>query len=917
MASGNATMATASSSTEAAHALLGAKSWGGAVDVHVAGPHELKLSGPDGSGHLGSTRLSSTLRVTFHFGKLVQSDAFGATWAGTAHWNVTEHEYHELSANGRPFEWGPGEGSSGATTKATFSINFPEETGKGPGYWSIDLGDPSIHYRSTTSDIVGRTETWSGEGTTDALDALEEADLGGRLPANGYIHGTKVETKQSRMAEAGARIAKDLPPSMKSLGQALAKVVDSGIAHPAGPGSQMVMPKSAVHWTILANPCTGEDHRIRIAHAAFEKWIVFDDGGVNDSEFGQAGINPAQYASMAEDIDWAFPAVSGLQVVVGRGTLCNSTDCTFNVQFKGIPGDNSGYGHKKVSLHLPGFESCVKPKSLKVTYLYSRDGNDNPKGSTEPNWFYYWSETAAAAAAKKRLVRIVYSGDKAGCTASGGIVGGYFASWGDVIANPSEDQEIHLCAGLVQIKWTNPITGRTTSGIDAYGVTVLHELAHKRHFDEWFRAIVHEIGEAERLHNRRLENKLFKKALAMDRDGDDIPDRLECHRSKKTGRQDCPRWRGIKAGIFDSCGLGAAEHLVAKNQNALPAGKRNGEASDEHCLIFRYDEPKWRLGSANLQDWACPGKQSGNRCGPEVASEEEPHATRTREDTRSAPSGVEPLSYSRSRETPRKSTHAEKAPSEQRGAKRVVAAPTPETTRAAALLRSTNPLAQARGLDALGSGNGVKLHERLALMLSGLKRAIAAQNPERVPFYTGFLPRQDWIRLQYVSHLAALGPASLPALRMARQKATGAYREYLTLALAGAGDQHPVRLLTPLVKAGSDWIIRRQAVLLVGTKAGTRAGVQKLLKASLHDPAKLEWRSDAGGPAGFKRHLHPVRDAAALMLYDAGYAIDRTPDGGYVAVWTPAVPRLAHTPKTAPVAASADDSKGVNREMKR
>jgi hypothetical protein len=103
----------------------------------------------------------------------------------------------------------------------------------------------------------------------------------------------------------------------------------------------------------------------------------------------------------------------------------------------------------------------------------------------------------------------------------------------------------------------NPLTGQVTTGIDAYAVVVRHEWQHLRDYAAWW--------------GQRGYQQLTEDAG----DRDKIPDALE------------PAL-GFNPKLFDTPGLGLG---------------------DAEYSAYRA-EAGWRIGAANAQDWADPGKQS-------------------------------------------------------------------------------------------------------------------------------------------------------------------------------------------------------------------------------------------------------------------------------------------------------------------
>jgi len=128
---------------------------------------------------------------------------------------------------------------------------------------------------------------------------------------------------------------------------------------------------------------------------------------------------------------------------------------------------------------------------------------------------------------------------------------GYFEGYGD----RSKENVIYIC-NLGDFKTVNTVTGRYTEGIDTFAHVVLHEWTHLKNYHDWWG----ESGYDE----------------TFDRDEDLVRD------SRESAYKMNPK-------LKDSFGLGFRDV--------------------EYPAYLQEDT--WPMGSANHEDWAHPGKQSG------------------------------------------------------------------------------------------------------------------------------------------------------------------------------------------------------------------------------------------------------------------------------------------------------------------
>jgi hypothetical protein len=222
------------------------------------------------------------------------------------------------------------------------------------------------------------------------------------------------------------------------------------------------------------------------------------------------------------------------------------------ITFDGLPEENNQFGEKKITARVRG-----KQDHVTVKVFFRRDGEDNPseKLVKEPNWLYYWKQTSAAWGGGDQ---IIYGKGAVTCRKEKGNFG--FYSYGN--------RWIYIC-DPARLSDTNFITGQYTEGIDMFAVTAIHEFKHMRNYDQWWRS-----------------GGGYDKS--KDRDKDHIPS------SEESKVQTCPgRWLTMNPYRFST--------------NRCQKGER-----DEHYLAW-IEEKRWPIGTADKEDWACPGKQCGRK----------------------------------------------------------------------------------------------------------------------------------------------------------------------------------------------------------------------------------------------------------------------------------------------------------------
>ena len=279
----------------------------------------------------------------------------------------------------------------------------------------------------------------------------------------------------------------------------------------------------------------------------------------------EARTVPERYA---DSVEWTIPEIEGSNRTITPASASSTLKGRkLTVAYKGLPEDNNQFGRKTVKATLK-MDSCNIVRTREVRLFYPRDEKNNPEGK-HPNWFYYWKQTPAARPFGQNA-RIEYHctgipTDKCACLQRG-VIGQY---------NPyySGYKTINVCnlktntwnpdkfyAELPAVKRSKPSTlsGRSYFGytyIDTFAVAIMHEFFHFNNFHTFWPG-----GWKE----------------SEDRDGDDIPDRLEA------GMGFDPE---VKQTYWRDVDLGGDEEFLT--------------------LEATYD---YQTGTFDEYDWAKPGK---------------------------------------------------------------------------------------------------------------------------------------------------------------------------------------------------------------------------------------------------------------------------------------------------------------------
>ncbi len=285
----------------------------------------------------------------------------------------------------------------------------------------------------------------------------------------------------------------------------------------------------------------------------------------------KAHVQPAKFAKR---ITWTLPKFGAAKVEV---IPKNAKGPKLTVRLKGLPKRNTGFGAKQVTASIRA-SACHATARRKVRLFFPRDAKNNPGGSN-PNWFYYWSQTSARSgpapkygARKGHCAALRASNDPDGA--------GYYADnlrfalprhylicdlkkYGPKMKFEANIWEVK------QVSATNAaITPRpqTLTGIDTFALASLHEYEHMTHLRRWW---INPNGTP------------IKDRGKLDTDLDDIPDKVE-----QTLNNKYPTWV-LKVGLK----------------------KSNSGIKDEEFYTQLVGHARFKKGAADREDWSYPGKQ--------------------------------------------------------------------------------------------------------------------------------------------------------------------------------------------------------------------------------------------------------------------------------------------------------------------
>lgn len=292
---------------------------------------------------------------------------------------------------------------------------------------------------------------------------------------------------------------------------------------------------------------------------ASTEWVFREAGGSFEVEGkAEAEVVPLAYA---KDLRWELPRIPGAELTTWPEDR-RGREITF--RYRGLPRKNSDFGKKQLAAHFSAHgDECPDPEPKEVKLFYPRDAM-NPEEPTHPNWFEFWKQSSAG---QGHEAGIYFEGSYCESIPPGGVQeAGYYSPDGF---------GVHVCdLKRIGFAWQNLITRTAYQGIDVFGALVKHEWTHKEY--------------RERLTGSR----------APDRDRDGICD------SEEGGT---PMPLGL-AGTLDPAERLSILKALERRSGAAADPADRAYLNDQEIMTFIATDG-WKVGTADAEDWACPGKQ--------------------------------------------------------------------------------------------------------------------------------------------------------------------------------------------------------------------------------------------------------------------------------------------------------------------
>jgi len=232
-----------------------------------------------------------------------------------------------------------------------------------------------------------------------------------------------------------------------------------------------------------------------------------------------------------------------------------------NLTFSGIPDENEAFGEKEISATIGSLENCTEPAYKKVTIFFDRQGTGNSSSADDPNWLWYWLQTSAG----KGFRPFIRYSTSDYCN----IALGYFLTGKPV--NDQSSQLFFICDSVLNDRSADPfdlLSGKKLHSIDVFAIVAIHENQHRENYRKWWWDFPKDQLPAQ------------KDWSDADFDMDGIPDKVE---------ESLP---GYDPFTKDSFNIGFDDDEVSAYQTAN----------------------QWAVGSADEEDWACPGAQGQDVC---------------------------------------------------------------------------------------------------------------------------------------------------------------------------------------------------------------------------------------------------------------------------------------------------------------
>ncbi|MDD5708270.1 MAG: hypothetical protein PHR35_20320, partial [Kiritimatiellae bacterium] len=446
-------------------------------------------------------------------------------------------------------------------------IRFHEYTSR-PGEHT---GNPVLDSHTTSTEIWSCSPCCPGSSRTENKYTVD----GWRLdtPVYGEIFDNPSEPPIPG-AYSGAKYSYDIPRFFFEKGEAFLKP----LTYPATDA-------------LYNPPRLGADHKIEVASASlyFTPLKIKDPPGekeptknkyvFDNSTSGKMAINVE--ALVPNDVDirnftgsilrWEIDAIERSRMIWSNAAGTKGKGIKDMVTFFQLPRDNLQFGTKNVTLEIVSGTNQLPLDTVQVKVFFSTDAQNHPTTSVSPispNWFYYWRETSAGNDGEKSDWDWVQGKCSSNCFACTDFDYA-FGRWLSWFVDNNSSNMVSLGGD-----WGFP------SGIDNFAWVVKHEKQHRHDNSIWWPNGYN---------------------ASLDTDGDGMPDSWECP-------------QGVPTCANASHTLPYVYHIQTTPSYLNQWGGFSVEDWNdaEHWTLV--SQEKWFNGSSDLEDWACPGKQSDNLC---------------------------------------------------------------------------------------------------------------------------------------------------------------------------------------------------------------------------------------------------------------------------------------------------------------
>ena len=323
--------------------------------------------------------------------------------------------------------------------------------------------------------------------------------------------------------------------------------------------------------------------------------IVKPAGGEQFSfDVARPGVLEIEAEAVVEG-DCDSPATWKVEDVAGseKRLMPEEPSDTVKIRYEGLPMENDAFGRKKITA-----SACGKSDSVTVEVFFDPKAKNHPgegEGET-PNWFYYWGQTSAGKGFSPSYMKAEPCGSKA--------VGAYFF----------DQNKIYLFSKMYDGVCFRRNDGAQAKGIDCYAETLIHESIHQKELRYWWNNVPSSDSSliSYFIHNwnfiltdgpkpstctigvwELLERKFRNWIASVDSDGDLVPNYIE------------KALAGCDPGNPFSC-AGVPAHVMMYAQSI-------GHKIDVDMNTYRISWKKWKIGSADEEDWSRCGKQWKDR----------------------------------------------------------------------------------------------------------------------------------------------------------------------------------------------------------------------------------------------------------------------------------------------------------------